>query len=155
MQHLHSNVSPPVIKFKKTSKSGHGSSINARDITGRRSTPLHFAAGFGRKDVVEYLLSIGGDVASSDEGGLIPLHNACSFGHSEVVRLLIEAGSNVNTSDKWGYSPLHEAAIKGKADVCIGLLQSGANHNSKNTDGKTPLELAEGSARQVRVSLEI
>ena len=155
MQHLHSNVSPPVIKFEKTSKSGHGSSINARDITGRRSTPLHFAAGFGRKDVVEYLLSIGGDVASSDEGGLIPLHNACSFGHSEVVRLLIEAGSNVNTSDKWGYSPLHEAAIKGKADVCIGLLQSGANHNSKNTDGKTPLELAEGSARQVRVSLEM
>ena len=72
-----------------------------------------------------------------------------------MVRLLIEAGSNVNTSDKWGYSPLHEAAIKGKADVCIGLLQSGANHNSKNTDGKTPLELAEGSARQVRVSLEM
>ena len=76
---------------RKNFESGHGSSINARDITGRRSTPLHFAAGFGRKDVVEYLLSIGGDVSSSDEGGLIPLHNACSFGHSEVVRLLIEA----------------------------------------------------------------
>ena len=70
-----------------------------------------------------------------------------------VGKSLIKAGSNVNTSDKWGYSPLHEAAIKGKADVCIGLLQSGANHNSKNTDGKTPLELAEGSARQVRVKI--
>ena len=106
--------------------SGRGSSINARDISGRRSTPLHFAAGFGRKDVVEYLLSIGGDCGSADEGGLIPLHNACSFGHGEVVRLLIEAGSDVNQSDAWGYAPLHEAAIKGKADVCIGLLQSGA-----------------------------
>ena len=49
--------------------SGHGSSINARDINGRRSTPLHFAAGFGRREVVEYLLEIGGDVSASDEGG--------------------------------------------------------------------------------------
>ena len=73
-----------------------------------------FAAGFGRREVVEYLLEIGGDVSASDEGGLIPLHNACSFGHAEVVRLLIEAGSGVNNHDRWGYTPLHEAAIKGK-----------------------------------------
>ena len=37
---------------------GHGSSINARDINGRRSTPLHFAAGFGRKEVFNLLLRI-------------------------------------------------------------------------------------------------
>ena len=41
-------------------------------------------SGFGRKDVVEYLLSIGANVHACDDGGLIPLHNACSFGHAEV-----------------------------------------------------------------------
>ena len=45
--------------------------------------------GFGRKDVVEYLLQYGATVHARDDGGLIPLHNACSFGHAEVVQLLL------------------------------------------------------------------
>ena len=64
--------------------------VNARDTTGRRSSPLHFAAGYGRREAVEYLLQAGGDVRARDDGGLIPLHNACSFGHAEVVSLLLQ-----------------------------------------------------------------
>ncbi|KAJ8366165.1 hypothetical protein SKAU_G00149960 [Synaphobranchus kaupii] len=33
--------------------------VNSRDTAGRKSTPLHFAAGFGRRDVVDYLLQNG------------------------------------------------------------------------------------------------
>lgn len=115
--------------------------VNARDAQGRRSTPLHFAAGFGRKDVVEFLLQRDADVSARDEGGLIPLHNAwydcppvacthtpvSSFGHVEVVRLLLRAGSELNAKDNWDFTPLHEAAIKGKPDVCVLLLQAGAD----------------------------
>ncbi|KAF7997870.1 hypothetical protein HCN44_009268 [Aphidius gifuensis] len=123
--------------------------VNARDTAGRKSTPLHFAAGYGRRDVVEFLLSTGASIQARDDGGLHPLHNACSFGHSDVVRLLLEAGANPNTRDNWNYTPLHEAAIKGKIDVCIALLQHGADPNIRNTEGKTALELADPATKPV------
>lgn len=75
--------------------------------------------GFGRKDVVEFLLTNGAKVDVQDDGGLIPLHNACSFGHSEVVSVLLEHGADPNTRDNWNYTPLHESAHKGKVAVCI------------------------------------
>lgn len=71
-----------------------------------------WVAGYGRRDLVEFLLSAGASIQARDDGGLHPLHNACSFGHSDVVRLLLEAGANPNTRDNWNYTPLHEAAIK-------------------------------------------
>lgn len=76
--------------------------------------------GYGRREVVEFLLAHGACIQACDEGGLHPLHNACSFGHADVVRLLLEAGASPNTTDNWNYTPLHEAASKGKVDVCIG-----------------------------------
>ncbi|XP_019773681.1 poly [ADP-ribose] polymerase tankyrase [Dendroctonus ponderosae] len=123
--------------------------VNARDTAGRKSTPLHFAAGYGRRDVVEFLLSAGASIQARDDGGLHPLHNACSFGHADVVRLLLEAGASPNTRDNWNYTPLHEAGIKGKIDVCIALLQHGADVNIRNTEGKTPLEVADPATRPV------
>ncbi|KAL0269313.1 UNVERIFIED_CONTAM: hypothetical protein PYX00_007096 [Menopon gallinae] len=123
--------------------------VNARDTAGRKSTPLHFAAGYGRRDVVEFLLSAGASIQARDDGGLHPLHNACSFGHADVVRLLLEAGANPNTRDNWSYTPLHEAASKGKIDVCIALLQNGADASIRNSEGKTALELADSATRPV------
>lgn len=93
--------------------------------------------GFGRCEIVNYLLDQGALVDAQDDGmcvfivvhsylncynigGLIPLHNACSFGHVDVVQLLLTKGANPNSRDNWSFTPLHEAAIKGKADICIG-----------------------------------
>jgi tankyrase len=76
--------------------------------------------GYGRREVVEYLLSTGASINARDDGGLHPLHNACSFGHADVVRLLLSAGAPASARDNWNYTPLHEAAAKGKLDVCLG-----------------------------------
>ncbi|XP_026743919.1 tankyrase isoform X2 [Trichoplusia ni] len=123
--------------------------VNARDTAGRKSTPLHFAAGYGRREVVEILIAGGAALQARDDGGLQPLHNACSFGHADVVRALLGAGAAPAARDNWGYTPLHEAAAKGKVDVCIALLQHGADPNIRNTEGKTPLDLADSATRPV------
>lgn len=44
------------------------------DTAGRRSTALHFASGYGRKDIVEFLLANCSNIHSKDDGGLLPLH---------------------------------------------------------------------------------
>ncbi|XP_029953506.1 poly [ADP-ribose] polymerase tankyrase-2-like [Salarias fasciatus] len=123
--------------------------VNSRDTAGRKSTPLHFAAGFGRKDVVDFLLQSGANVHAQDDGGLVALHNACSFGHAEVVSLLLRHGADANARDNWNYTPLHEAAIKGKIDVCITLLQHGADLTIRNSDGRSALDLSDSSAKAV------
>lgn len=51
----------------------HPSLVNCRDAQGRNSTPLHFAAGYNRLQVVEYLLSMGADVTARDKGEAITL----------------------------------------------------------------------------------
>ena len=43
-------------------------SKHCRDLEGRHSTPLHFAAGYNRVRVVEYLLQNGADVHAKDKG---------------------------------------------------------------------------------------
>uniref|UniRef100_A0A3B5QLS7 Poly [ADP-ribose] polymerase n=1 Tax=Xiphophorus maculatus TaxID=8083 RepID=A0A3B5QLS7_XIPMA len=115
--------------------------VNCRDLEGRHSTPLHFAAGYNRVSVVEYLLHQGADVHAKDKGGLVPLHNACSYGHYEVAELLVRHGASVNVADLWKFTPLHEAAAKGKYEICKLLLKHGADPTKKNRDGNTPLDL--------------
>lgn len=46
----------------------HPLAVNCRDLDGRHSTPLHFAAGYNRVAVVEYLLQHGADVHAKDKG---------------------------------------------------------------------------------------
>ena len=84
---------------------------------------LYLHTGFGRQEVVEYLLDNGAKVDVQDDGGLMPLHNACSFGHTEVVQTLLKHGADPNARDNWNYTPLHEASSKGKIDVCIGKYE--------------------------------
>lgn len=115
--------------------------VNCRDVDGRHSTPLHFAAGYNRLPLAQLLLQRGADVHAKDKGGLVPLHNACSYGHYELTELLVSAGAGVNAADLWRFTPLHEAAAKGKADIVRLLLKHGADPTRRNRDGLTPLQL--------------
>ena len=45
--------------------------MNCQDLDGRLSTPLHFAAGYNRVLVVEYLLQQGANVQAKDKGSVL------------------------------------------------------------------------------------
>lgn len=51
-------------------------------------TPLHIAAGNGRLETVQSLLSHGADPLATDSNGWLPLHRACEGRHFEVIELL-------------------------------------------------------------------
>lgn len=116
--------------------------VNSHASDGRRSTPLHLAAGYNRIRIVQILLQQGADVHAKDKGGLVPLHNACSYGHFEVTELLIKHGANVNANDLWAFTPLHEAASKSRVDVCSLLLSEGADPTLLNCHNKSAIDSA-------------
>lgn len=116
--------------------------VNCHASDGRRSTPLHLAAGYNRVKIVQILLQNGADCHAKDKGALVPLHNSSSYGHLEVSQLLIKAGANVNASDLWQFTPLHEAASKSRIEVCSLLISEGADIYFLNCHNKSPLDLA-------------
>lgn len=128
--------------------------VNCKDTDGRRSTPLHLAAGYNRSRIVEILLRHGANVQAQDKGGLVPLHNACSYGHYDVCETLISAGADVNAKDFWQFTPLHEAAAKVKVEVCSLLLQRGANPYIKDCHGKNAIDVAGSDKLKERITYE-
>ena len=84
-------------------------------------TPLHYAAYFGHKELVEILISKGAVINAPTENGLTPLHQAAYFGHKDVVEFLISKGADVNATSINGATPLHYATIYDQKAV-IALL---------------------------------
>lgn len=61
-------MSPPSLVSAPLQSLCTAQNVNCRDLEGRHSTPLHFAAGYNRVSVVEYLLHHGADVHAKDKG---------------------------------------------------------------------------------------
>lgn len=61
-------------------------------------TPLHLAASDGFIQGVEYLLSKGADIDSTDSRGATPLIYACFGRHSDVAKLLLNNGADTRPS---------------------------------------------------------
>jgi ankyrin repeat protein len=88
-------------------------------------TPLHLAAGKGRKDVAGLLLANKADVNAKDDNGWTPLHWAAVYDHREVAELLLASNADVNAKDNNGWTPSHWAAGKGRKEVAELLRQHG------------------------------
>ena len=76
------------------------SSIDARDDFG--NTPLHFAAHFGRKDVVLLLLEKGALLEGKNNQDETPLFSAVLGGQTSTVKLLVEQGADITVKNENG-----------------------------------------------------
>ena len=77
-------------------------------------TPLHWAARYGHKQVVELLIDRGARVSAKNRGDDTPLHNACQCGHLEIAKTMIRHKATLtllNERNEHGNSPLHYACF--------------------------------------------
>ncbi|OTF82670.1 myotrophin-like protein [Euroglyphus maynei] len=76
-------------------------------IDGRR--PIHYAADYGQKEIIEYLIQLDADVNSLDKHGISALLAAIWEGHIECCRLLISNGAKIDGRTPDGISYIDAA----------------------------------------------
>ena len=107
-----------------------GADVTAKDKI--RGTPLHYAAAYGHKKIVELLIAAGADVNLKDEEEKTTLHYAAVNGRKVIGELLIAEGADVNAKDEDGRTPLDATSVFNKAETAALLRKHG---------GKTSEEL--------------
>jgi ankyrin repeat protein len=104
-------------------------------------TPLHCAARYGHKEVVELLIAKGADINAKDTQGWTPLYLAINQGRKEIAKLLASKSGDVS---------LHTAAYIGDLQTVEKLIDAGANVDA-NEKGATAL-LCAAKAGEIAVA---
>ncbi|CAH0563896.1 unnamed protein product [Brassicogethes aeneus] len=102
-------------------------------------TPLHFAAKYGRLEIVRLLLDSSASINVKTYSTLYtPLHLACLNKRTSVVKELLQCGNcKVDEKDSKGNTPLFYASTNCCNKIVEMLLSNGADCNKKNNGGKT------------------
>ncbi len=119
-------------------------------------TPLHLAAFFGSREVVDFLLDHGADmhVVSKNENSAMPLHSALANNQVETATLLIDRGADIEARQTtYEYTPLHYAAAQGLTTVAQRLIDLGARTSAEGLDGKRPIDLAKEHGHKAIVEM--
>ena len=83
----------------------------------------------GRKEVVQYVLEEGADIAATNSKSFPPLLCAVKSGKWEIADTLLLAGADIEQTDKYGRSPLMIAASEGHLGVLEMLVGWGFSMN--------------------------
>jgi ankyrin repeat protein len=107
-------------------------------------TALHYAAFFGRPELITLLIGSGADVnAVADNPTRVrPLHSAAALGDTGICRQLLAAGARPDAQQQAGYTALMSAALHGNREMAELLLEFGADQTISSEDGKTAADFA-------------
>ena len=105
-------------------------------------TPLMYAAGEGRFDVVKYLIDHGADVSKKVWHERTALHYASERGYLKVVEALLSKGAEIDVEGGDHCTPLMLAAERGHIDISLCLIDHGADVNKKDGRKRTALYYA-------------
>lgn len=118
-----------------------GANLHAVDKDG--CNILHYAAQFGRADIVEYLIGhhdIKEIINKQDNNGNTPLHLSVKEGFYDITQMLLRHGSGVNIMNYDFELPIHFASQdKQDENILKLLIQYDATVNVKNRIDWTPI----------------
>jgi len=94
--------------------------VNCADKDGY--TPLHRAAYEGHVEILQMLVSRGGDIHARTVDGWTPLHSAARWSQTEAASYLLSVGAQVNAVTAGGLTALHLAASNAENPHILQLL---------------------------------
>lgn len=103
---------------------------------------MHWAADYGKTEIVKLLLTYTQYIDSKAKNGATPLMIAADQGHVEVCIALMKGGANLTATNEYGESAMHRAAKEGKVEIVRLLSAHKQLVDFKDIDGSTPLMLA-------------
>lgn len=118
-----------------------------QSVTPEGKSPLHMATGWGKTDIVTYLLSIGADINALNNDGGKPIHVAASQNQPACAEILLNNGAELeSTRTEGGYTPLAIAVFKDSYEAAQFLLKKGANPSVTIGNRATLLQVAQRRA---------
>ena len=132
-------------KVKKFIEKGYDVNGTNQRLALYGRTPLMYAAGEGRFDVVELLMDYGAEVNKKHYYEPTALHFASERGHFKVVEALLSKGAEIDVEDKNRCTPLMLAAERGHIDILLYLINHGADVNKKARHKRIALHYASES----------
>lgn len=111
-------------------------------VDDKKKNLLHYAVIGSAYETVEYLLTFGIPVNSTDVYGESPLFDCARKGKLNLAKLLISNFASVNLVNNQGELPIHLAAAKGDLDFLKLLIECGSYTNKATNDERLPVHYA-------------
>lgn len=119
----------------------------------RGFSALIYAAYYGHKETVSYLLKNEVDPCLKDRRGNTATMGAIFKGNFRIARLLIESSCSVNQLNENGQSPLMFASLFDRTEIAKLLLENGADTGIADHSGITAKALAEDQGNRKMAEL--
>lgn len=115
---------------------------------------LHFAAIYGRTDILDYLCDQRFNMDQQDSHGRSPIIMAALSYMTGCIKILCDKGASINHADSYGHTALHYSARSGSIAAVELLLRAGSDTHIRGLAGLSAADYASSDTLAVLRSWE-